>query len=128
MVVVVVVVKPVTPETDQKEWERSSEAERKNLLHRLWLAEARAMLAILENTAPADLQAAQLAAARAFLRDNGARSDNLGNPPNAIDPMTEELSRQVRALQSDDGESALPEAGDDEWPGKMDDKFTRDGE
>ena len=113
-------VKTVVSETD--EWERSTEAERKELLHRLWLAEARAMLAILENTAPSDLQAAQLAAARAFLSDNGVRSENLGNPPGTVDTLTEELAESVRAL-ADVGEGSLPEADDhqqeQDWPERL---------
>ena len=86
------------------------------------------MLTVLENAEPGNIQAAQLSAVRAFLADQGIRSDNLGDPPGTVDPMTEELAAAVRALQSDDGESALPEVSGDEWPGKMDDKFTRDGE
>ena len=112
---------------EHKEWERSSEAERKELLHRLWLAEARAMLAVLENTAPGDIQAAQLAAVRAFLADQGVRSDNLDNPAGVIDPMEKELAAQVRALEvgdgDGDGDGALPEAGsadgDKDWPSRL---------
>lgn len=93
---------------DQEAFERSSEAERKELLHRIWVAQAKALVAALETNEPGKVQAATLTAARQFLSDNGTRSDTLDNPAGDVDPATEELVATLKKLNIEDG--ALPEA------------------
>lgn len=55
----------------------STEKERDAVLHRIWLAQAKALAQTLENTPAAELQAATLNVARQFLSDNGINSDSL---------------------------------------------------
>ncbi len=105
---------------DDQDFERSSEAERKEILHRIWVAQAKALAAILENTEPGKLQAAQLNTARQFLADNGTRSDTLDNPAGDVDPATEELVATLKKLNIEDG--ALPEAQEQDWSARMEDR------
>lgn len=51
--------------------------ERKELLERIWMAEAQAFVKLLEDTPADQLSAAVLAQARNFLGDNGVRLDTL---------------------------------------------------
>lgn len=50
---------------------QANEKERQEILERIWVAEAKAVLAILMNTPPEELQAATLNTIRQFLGDNG---------------------------------------------------------
>ena len=64
--------------------------ERRDILRRIWLAQARALAAILEGTPPGELQAATLQVARAFLADNHTDVNELNGP--------EELRRSTASL------------------------------
>jgi hypothetical protein len=55
----------------------STERERQDALHRLWLAQIKKLTEKVENTPAADLEAATLTAARQFLSDNGVTTDSL---------------------------------------------------
>ena len=57
--------------------DNKSEAERTELLERICLAEAKALVTILEETPAQELNAATLNSARQFLRDQGVRLDTL---------------------------------------------------
>lgn len=102
--------------SQQDEFKPSSEAERKEYAHRVWLGVAKSLVAILEGDETADkVQAAHISVARQWLADNGVRSDNLDNPPGEVDVATEELARQVREL-------SLPEDHHDDpenWPSRL---------
>jgi hypothetical protein len=89
----------------------STEKERQSVLHRIWLAQAKALAQTLENTPAAELQAATLNVARQFLSDNGITSDSLkdtGREANAA------LEAQLRTMDVDaQDELNLPAA---DWP------------
>ena len=102
------------------DFELSSEMERKTWLHRIWVAQAKALVAVLETDEPGKLQAAQLNTARQFLADNGTRSDTLDNPAGDVDPAVEELVATLKKLNIEDG--ALPEAQEQDWSARMEDR------
>lgn len=115
---------------DHQTFELSSEMERKIWLHRIWVAQAKALVAVLETDEPGKLQAATLNTARQFLADQGVRSDTLDNPVGDVDPATEELVASLKGLGvgdgDDEGAGALPKAepepaGDDhqDWPDRL---------
>ena len=81
--------------------------ERRDLLERIWLAEARALVTILENTPAKDLRAATLNIARQFLGDQNVRLDTLekeGRRGKAARGYADEIAAAVKA----DAESVLP--------------------
>jgi hypothetical protein len=55
----------------------STDRERQDALHRLWLAQIKKLTEKVENTPAAELEAATLTAARQFLSDNGVTTDSL---------------------------------------------------
>ena len=63
---------------------QTTEKERQELLERIWLAEARAALAILEKTPADELQAATLNTIRQFLGDNGINIQSFKGPPRVL--------------------------------------------
>lgn len=57
------------PMNDQAQLRRAEE--REDILHRIWMAQARTVLSILESTPYEEINAATLTAANKFLKDNG---------------------------------------------------------
>src|SRR5262245_51935964 len=82
----------------------STEKERQEVLHRIWLAQAKALLAALEN--PEKAQAATLNVARQFLTDNGITNDSLKD---ARRHAHDGLEAALRAMD----EAGLDELGSD---------------
>jgi hypothetical protein len=70
----------------------STEAERRELLHRLWLAQTRALVEKIETTPATELEASTLNVARQVLSDNGVSTDT-------IEPAKGEESRHSRILR-----------------------------
>lgn len=82
--------------------------ERQDLLERIWIAEARALVAILEGTPAKDLQAATLNVARQFLASQGTRLETLERDQRrgkAARSYTEQIAAAVKA----DEQEPLPE-------------------
>lgn len=70
----------------------STETERQELLHRLWLAQTRALVEKIESTPATELEAATLNVARQVLSDNGISSDTIA-------PARGEEGKQGRAMR-----------------------------
>jgi hypothetical protein len=70
----------------------STERERQELLHRLWLAQTRALVEKIETTPATDLEAATLNVARQVLSDNGITTDT-------ITPAPGEDTKQARIMR-----------------------------
>lgn len=77
--------------------------ERKALLERIWIAEAKAFAELLENTPAGELPAAVLNTARQFLGDNGVRLDTLKDDKGG---MSAETLAEIAAAIEDE---PLPE-------------------
>lgn len=77
--------------------------ERKELLERIWIAQARAFVELLENTPAGELPSAVLNTARQFLGDNGVRLDTLKDNRGT---MSDELRAQIAEAVK---EEPLPE-------------------
>lgn len=84
-----------------------TKTERQELLERIWLAEARAFAAILEDTPAKELTAATLNSARQFLGDQGIRLDTLEKDQQrgeAARGLTDQIAAAVKA----DAQEPLP--------------------
>lgn len=81
----------------------STEQERQELLHRLWLAQTRALVEKIESTPATELEAATLNVARQVLSDNGISTDTIA-------PAVGEDSKQGRIVR--ESLSRLPNVDD----------------
>jgi hypothetical protein len=90
----------------------STEKERQEVLHRIWLAQAKALAETLENTPPQELQAATLNVARQFLSDNRITSDSLkdqsGEGPLHWMPSQADIERQSDFASNDEAYTLPP--------------------
>jgi len=88
---------------------KSTQQERAEVLHRIWLAQAKKLADRLEGTPSSDLEASLLNVARQFLSDNGINADTLKHADPAASP--------VRSLAAEIGEivTDLPDMSVN-WP------------
>ncbi len=83
-----------------------TQTERKELLERIWLAQARAFAELLEDTPAKELPAAVFNTARQFLSDNGIRLDTLRDNERG---MSAALVEQISEAAKDTQLEPLPE-------------------
>ena len=83
-----------------------TQTERKELLERIWLAQARAFAELLEDTPAKELPAAVFNTARPFLSDNGIRLDTLRGDEGY---MSAALMDEIAEVVNDSAPVPLPE-------------------
>lgn len=75
---------------------KSTQQERSEVLHRIWLAQAKKLAERLEATPAGDLEASLMNVARQFLSDNGINADTLKHADPGACP-----AREAAALLAD---------------------------
>ena len=91
--------------------------ERAELLHAIWMAQTRAVLAILENTEPTDLSANMVQACTRFLATQGVDFDSLEREISVGGSGPEyELEKMLAELKAEDDQEI--EAADDAATGQ----------
>ncbi|WP_119302922.1 hypothetical protein [Dongia deserti] len=95
---------------------RSTDDERREVLHRIWLAQAKALAQTLENTPADELQAATLNVARQFLSDNGITTDSLKLQTGEVPHWSDVLAGLPSADELDELNQDSPALPAPEWP------------
>jgi hypothetical protein len=88
----------MTKKTTKAKPVSSTEQERQELLHRLWLAQTRALVQKIESTPATELEAATLNVARQVLSDNGISTDTIAAAPGQDDKHARVMREAIASL------------------------------